>query len=132
MPLLRPPLRHILFFAHGPGSGWGSPVLPGGLALGLPASLETADSPGVAEGGRVRWVPCSPQGRPAICSQLVWCMVMARACFFWVLPGAVAVASVSPGLGFRGGDLRQWCRNAASADAGVRFADAIGPALQTC
>lgn len=31
---------------------------PGGLALGLPDSPETADSPGVAEGGRVHWVPC--------------------------------------------------------------------------
>lgn len=41
--------------------------------------------------------------------QLVWCVVMACACFSWVLPGAVAAASVSPGLGFRGGDLRQWC-----------------------
>ena len=125
------------FFARGPGSGWGSPVLPGGLALGLLGSLETPDAPGgVRVGG---CTGCSGRGGSAphrvvlaICSQLVWCMVMACACCFWVLPGAVAAASVSPGLGYRGGDLRQWCRNTASSDAGVRFADARGPALQTC
>ena len=103
--------------------------------VGLPGSLETLDSPG----GDGACAGCSGLGGSAprrvvlaTWRQLVWCVVVACACFSWVLPGAVAAASVSPGLGFRGGDLRQWCRNTASSDAGVRFADARGSALQAC